>query len=196
MNLSFAITFDYLCPFARNLNEAVIEGLAAGAEWDVTFRAFSLSQTKVGDAEMDVWERPAGSEGTRGVLALQWGIAVREEWPAAFHTFHTELFAARHDFAFDTGDDAVLMEVARSSGLDGSAIGAFVADGGPRQTLRQEHEELVAGWGVFGVPTLIVDDEAVFVRSMERHRPDEVARLLELVAWTNLNEFKRTRIPR
>ncbi len=196
MSLSFAITFDYLCPFARNLNESVIEGLADGAPWDASFRPFSLAQTKVGDGESDVWERPAGSEGTRGVLALQWGIAVRDEWPQVFATFHIELFCARHDHGRDIGDETVLSEVARASGLDGSAVAAVVSAGGPRLKLQQEHEDLVAGWDVFGVPTVIVGEEAVFVRSMERHRPDEVSRLLELVTWTNLNEFKRTRIPR
>ena len=195
MNASFTITFDYLCPFARNLNEAVIEGLAAGARWDVTFRAFSLAQTKVADDQPDVWARPSGSKGTRGVLALQWGIAVREQWPEVFPAFHLELFAARHDHGRDIGDEAVLMEVAQRSGVDGPAVAAAVATAAPRQMLQAEHEELVAEWGVFGVPTIIFGDEAVFVRSMERHRPDEVARILDLVRWTNLNEFKRTRIP-
>jgi hypothetical protein len=196
MNQTFAITFDYLCPFARNLNEAVVEGLAAGAGWDVTFRAFSLSQTKVDNDEPDVWERSVGSDGTRGVLALEWGVAVRDEWPAAFTGFHIELFAARHDRGLDIDDEEVLDEVARASGLVGSAVAAVVADGGPRRALQLDHEDLVGQWDVFGVPTLIVDEEAVFVRPMERHRPDEISQLLELVSWTNLNEFKRTRIPR
>ena len=196
MKRSFTITFDYLCPFARNLNESVIEGLAAGANWDVAFRAFSLSQTKVDDDEPDVWDRPSGSAGTRGVLALQWGIAVREAWPDAFPTFHMNLFAARHEYGLDIGDEAVLFDAALSAGLDAAAVADGVVDGGPRRALRDEHRNLVAGWDVFGVPTLIVGDEAVFVRPMERRRPDEVEQLLDLVSWTNLNEFKRTRIPR
>ena len=196
MSLSFTITFDSLCPFARNLNESVLEGLAAGADWDVAFRPFSLSQTKVDDGDLDVWERPTGSDGTRGVLALQWGIAIREEWPDAFPTFHTDLFAARHEQGVDLGDEAELIEVAHAAGVDGTAVADVVAGGGPRQALRREHQDLVAGWGVFGVPTVIIGSEAVFVRSMERHRPEEIGRLLDLVSWTNLNEFKRTRIPR
>ena len=196
MSVSFAITFDYLCPFARNLNESVLEGLAEGATWDVAFRPFSLSQTKVEDGQPDVWERPAGSDGTRGVPALLWGIAVHQQWPDIFPAFHQSLFGARHDQGRDIGDNSVLSEVAHAAGLDAPAVADVVAGGGPGRTLREEHQDLVAGWDVFGVPTLIVGDEAVFVRSMERHRPDEIARLLELVSWTNLNEFKRTRIPR
>ena len=47
MTTTFAITFDYLCPFARNASEAVVEGLHNGADWNVTFKPFSLAQTKV-----------------------------------------------------------------------------------------------------------------------------------------------------
>ena len=49
---------------------------------------------------------------------------------------------------------------------------------------------------MFGVPTFIVDDEAVFVRLMERDQVDELERMLGLISWTGLNEFKRTTIPR
>ena len=196
MNPSFVITFDYLCPFARNLSESVIEGLEAGHTWHVRFRPFSLAQTKVEDDEPDVWDRAPGDEGTRGVLALEWGIAVRDTWPNAFSSFHTALFAARHDRGLDIGKVAVLAEVAAGVGLEEEEIAAVVAGGAPRRTLQEEHQDLVARWDAFGVPTIIVGDEAVFVRSMERHRPDEVDRLLDLVSWTNLNEFKRTRIPR
>ena len=40
----FAITHDYLCPFARNGAEVVVRALEAGAPVEPDFRAFSLSQ--------------------------------------------------------------------------------------------------------------------------------------------------------
>ena len=49
---------------------------------------------------------------------------------------------------------------------------------------------------MFGVPTYIEGEEAVFVRFMERGRVDDLERALDLLQWTRLNEFKRTRIPR
>ena len=196
MAAAFALTFDYLCPFARNVNESVVEGLSSGAAWEVRFCPFSLSQTKVEDGEVGVWDRAVGSEGTRGVLALQWGVAVRDGWPDAFCDFHLALFAARHEAGADIGDLSVLAQVAGSAGINSETLLAEIESGRPRRTLQNEHQELVSRWGVFGVPTLIVGEEAVFVRSMERHRPDEIDRLIDLIGWTNLNEFKRTRIPR
>jgi len=49
---------------------------------------------------------------------------------------------------------------------------------------------------VFGVPTFIEGDDAVFIRFMERGRVDDLERALGLLEWTRLNEFKRTTLPR
>ena len=44
---TFAVSWDYRCPFARNAHEHVLEGIVAGADWDVTFVPFSLNQVHV-----------------------------------------------------------------------------------------------------------------------------------------------------
>lgn len=64
------------------------------------------------------------------------------------------------------------------------------------KTLAVEHQEVVDRWAVFGVPTFIDGDEAVFVRLMQRHHVADVDAVLDMLAWTRLNEFKRTTIPR
>jgi predicted DsbA family dithiol-disulfide isomerase len=196
MARTFALTFDYLCPFARIANETVIEALRDGAEWDVEFKAFSLSQTKVHEGEPPVWERSAGADGTRGVLALQWGLVVRDRFPDRFFDWHLALYDARFDEARDIDDPAVLADVASSVGLDAAEVAAVVASGEPADALGRQHEEVVDRWAVFGVPTFIVGDEAVFVRLMDRHERAGVERVLDMLEWTHLNEFKRTRVPR
>ena len=191
--MEFAVTFDYLCPFARNANEAVLTGLEQGRDWRVAFRPFSLAQVHVDDGEVPVWDR---QEAASGVLALQWGLAVRDEFPDLFPGVHRALFAARHDRGLDIKDEAVLRDAVASAGADPDAVAEVVAGGRPAKTLATEHSEAVERWEVFGVPTFIVGDEAVFIRFMERDRVEDLVRALELVAWTNLNEFKRTRVPR
>jgi len=42
MTLSFAVTWDYRCPFARNAHEHLLTALESGADWDVRFVPFSL----------------------------------------------------------------------------------------------------------------------------------------------------------
>jgi hypothetical protein len=192
---SFAISFDYRCPFARNAQESVVNGLRQGKDWDVQFVAFSLDQVHVPEGEPPVWERPPGERGS-GVLALEWGIAVRDAFPEHFWAAHLALFAARHDHGEKLADEDVLRKAIISVELDPNAVAAEVASGRPLQTLAGEHSDAVKRWGMFGVPTFCVGDRAVFVRLMDRDTPDDIDPILNLFAFEGLNEFKHTRIPR
>jgi 2-hydroxychromene-2-carboxylate isomerase len=130
------------------------------------------------------------------MLALQYGIAVRDAFPDHFADAHLALFAARHDLGLKIADESVLRDAIEGVGLDADAVGEEVHSGRPLKTLAAEHTEAVERWDVFGVPTFIEGDEAVFVRFMERGRVDDLERMLDLLQWPRLNEFKRTRIPR
>jgi hypothetical protein len=198
----FAVAFDYLCPFARNAAEHVTTGLRGGADWDVTFVPYSLSQGKVAEDDTDVWDRDE-PDTVSGVLAFQVGLAVRDHTPDRFHDVHEAIFAARHDHGEDIKDRAVLRGVLDGAGLDADDLLAIVDDGGPLKTLREEHIEAVERHNVWGVPTFITDARAVFVRIMDRPDGDtEVARrrieqLLDLVDGTiELHEFKQTVLTR
>ena len=197
MSREIAVTFDYRCPFARNGHEAVINAVRAGNLGDVEWRymAFSLDQVHVPEGEPPVWEREPGAWGT-GVLALLYGIAVRDVFPEQFYDAHLALFAARHDHGLKLGHEDVLRDAVTSAGLDADAVAAEVWSGRPLKTLAAEHSEAVDRWAMFGVPTYIEGDEAVFVRFMERGRIDDLERTVDLIEWARLNEFKRTRIPR
>jgi protein-disulfide isomerase-like protein with CxxC motif len=191
--MHFGITFDYLCPFARNANEAVLNGIDAGKPWQPRYLAFSLAQAHTEEDEPDVWDKPTGKS---GVLALQWGIAVRDDFPEHFAATHRGLFAARHDDGLDINDERVIRQAVTTAGADADAVARIVASRTPMKTLAAEHMEAVADWQVFGVPTFIVDDHATFIRFMSRGDVDDLGRALDLLTWTDLNEFKRTTIPR
>jgi protein-disulfide isomerase len=192
---TFEITYDYLCPFARIANEAVVEAIASGADYDVTFAPFSLTQNHLADSDTPVWDK-GPSDGGRGVLAHYWGIAVRDSFPDRFNEFHVALFNAKHDDLVDIDDEGVLASVAEGAGIDPAEIAEIVASGIPAKALAAEHTRLVQDHSVFGVPTFIANDEAVFVRFMERHALEDLDRVVGMVGWTNVNEFKRTTVPR
>ena len=200
MTRSFAVTWDYRCPFARNFHEHVVTGLEAGADWDVHFVPFSLDQVHVAEGELDAWDNPnvCGS-----LLAGQVGVAVRDHWPEQFLAAHHALFACRHDHGADLRDEVVLRNAVAGVGLDAAAVFAEVEAGWPLTTFRKEHEASVSENKVFGVPTVIAGDEAVFVRVMNRPNGDAdlavstVERVLDLlIGWPELNEFKHTSIRR
>jgi hypothetical protein len=191
----FAVSFDYRCPFARNAHESVIAGLRAGRDWDVTFSTFSLDQVHVEEGKPAVWEREPDVWGT-GVNALLWGIAVRDAFSDRFLDWHAAAFAARHDEGQKIAKVEVLGEIAAKAGLDPEAIAAEVATGGPLKVLAEEHTEAVRRHAMFGVPTFVIGDQAVFVRFMDRKNPEDIDRVLDLLEWNDLNEFKHTSVPR
>ena len=162
----FAITHDYLCPFARNAAEVVVRALETGAPFQPEFRAFSLSQVHLADGEPPVWQ--PGAEPRSGVQALQWGLAVRDELPERFPAVHLALFAARHDQGRDLNDPEVLAAAVASAGVDPDEVDKLVASGGPAEALAADHTWAVDTARVFGVPTFVTGQRAVFVRLMDR----------------------------
>jgi hypothetical protein len=191
---NFEVTFDYLCPFARNANEAVASYIKGSGRHAIGFRAFSLNQAHIPEGEAPVWHREPTEWGA-GVTALLYGIAVRDSFPDQFLDFHVAAFALRHDQGLKY-DEPGLQAVASSVGIDVDVLTKEVWSGVPLTTLEFEHTEAVERWSVFGVPTFISGEEAVFIRFMERNHVPDLERALELVEWSRLNEFKRTRISR
>ena len=195
MSRTFSITYDYLCPFARSANETIVEMLLAGASHKVTFLPFSLTENHRQDGDTSQWDLPIDLVGS-GVLALLWSIAVRDGFSNSFLAFHVALFSARHDDGADINDQTLLHSVAESVGIDPGAVLSLVDTGVPAKTFAADHTSSAEEYEVFGVPTFIQGDEAVFVRFMNRHRPADVERVLDMLSWKNLNEFKRTSIER
>jgi DSBA-like thioredoxin domain len=202
MTLSFAVTWDYRCPFARNAHEHILTGLADGADWQVTFLPFSLGQAHVEEGQPSVWEQPGQDS---GILALQAGVVVRDDFSDRFPAVHRALFAARHDDAFKIEDPDVVRTVLQTHGVDDAAVFATIESGDALKRVQAEHEQYVESHTVWGVPTFIADDQAVFARFMNRSRDGADAagsiRTIErtvdlLTGWPELNEFKHTSIPR
>ncbi|HXP33762.1 MAG TPA: DsbA family protein [Acidimicrobiales bacterium] len=192
----FAVSWDYRCPFARNAHEHLAVALADGADWDVTFLPFSLSQVHVPEGGTPVWDDPAKAP---DLLALAAGVVVRDQYPDRFLDAHVALFAARHDQGLDLRLADVVAGVLDGVGLPGDKIVAEVATSGAVQEIRRAHEQAVNELDVFGVPTFVVDDRAVFVRLMSRPQGDAalarrtIQGVLDLFeTMPDLNEFKHT----
>ena len=197
---AFAVSFDYRCPFARNAHEHVVEGLRAGAPWDVTWVPFSLGQVHVAEDEPDIWGRWKDDS---GLLALQAGIVVRDKFPEQFLDVHTALFALRHDHGGKLRDEGAVRGVLEEQGVDADVVLAEIQSGTAIAIVQSEHERAAREHTVWGVPTFILGDQAAFVRYMDRPQGDAdrairtVERTLDLLdGWVELNEFKHTSIPR
>jgi hypothetical protein len=201
MSASFAVTWDYRCPFARNAHEHLLTATESGtADWDVRYLAFSLDQAHVQEGNPPVWDEP---DRYPGLLANLAGIVVRDRLPEQFPAAHRALFAARHDQALDLRERDVVAKVLDQVGLDAAGVLAEIDEGWPLQTLKAEHSGAVEDHSVFGVPTFIQGERAVFVRLLDRPGDDatrattSIEGVLQLLTtWPELNEFKYTSIPR
>jgi 2-hydroxychromene-2-carboxylate isomerase len=196
---AFEITYDYRCPFARNAHEHVLDALEAGADWDVTFLPFSLGQVHVTEGQPDVWDDP---DSETGLLALQTSVVVRDKFADRFYAVHRALFALRHDEGLQLKDPAEVRRVLETAGVDADAVFDEIATGRPLQQVKTEHTTAAETNKVWGVPTFIQDGQSVFVRLMNRPKGDgalattTIERVLDLLGWPELNEFKHTSIPR
>ncbi len=192
------MTYDYRCPFARLVHDHVVEGLRAGADWDVTFLPFCLGQAHVEDGHPDVWDNP---DSDSGLLALQLSVAVRDAQPDVFPDVHQALFEHRHVGGGSLRDRDVLTRILTAHGADAAAAFADVDSGRVLPVVRDEHERYVKSHSVWGTPTFVVGDAAVFVRLLDHAGGDgararrTIDRLLDDIEWPILNELKHTTIP-
>jgi hypothetical protein len=200
MPLRFGLTWEYRCPFARIVSDHVVTALEAGADWEVTWIPFSLTQAHIAEGELDAWDDPSKAD---TLYAMEAGIVVRDRFPEQFLAVHRGLFDARHDHGQDVRQTKVVDQVLSANGVDSEAVRSQIESGWPRAEFRKAYTEVVESNAVFGVPTFLVGGAAVFVRLMDRPEGDgdlarrTVERVVDTITgWPSLNEFKHTSIPR
>ena len=196
---SFDLSFDYRCPFAKNIHLHVITALRAGADFDVTFAPWSLSQGGRNDGAPDVWNDPAYDA---DLISLASAISVRDEQSEYFLDAHEALFRARHDRAIRLVTLDEISNVLAPLGVDMAKVAADVASRRPHDVIAASHKEFDR-FEAFGVPTFVVNDDATFVRYMSEPSEDPEASvelinsLLDMMTnRSDINEFKHTRLPR
>ena len=196
--VSFGLTWDYRCPFARLVHDHVVTGLRGGADWDVTFLPFCLGQAHVEEGDIDIWERP---DDDSGLFALQLGVSLRDMQPGAFLGFHHDTYEHRFNGGGSLRDETILVRLITQNGGDADAAFADVRSGRTLQVVKEEHTRYVTSHQVWGTPTFIMGDKAVFVRLLDhshgdtRIATDTVDRIIRDIEWPILNEFKHTTVP-
>lgn len=199
MTRSFALTWDYRCPYGRIVHDHVVTALKAGADWNVRFLPFCLGQSHVEEGMPDIWDTP---ELDSGIVALQVGISVRDQQPEHFLDVHHALYNHRHNGAGNLRDRDVLSKVIEQHGADAVRVFADIDSGRTLEVVKNEHTQFVHSHSVWGVPTFVLDDKAVFVRLLDLADGDgafamaTINRILDNIDWPILNEFKHTTVPR
>jgi hypothetical protein len=193
----FLLSYDYRCPFAKIIHLHVIAALRAGAEFDVTFVPWTMSQGYREEGAPDVWDDP---ERDSQLLSLAVSTSVQTLMPERFLGVHEALFVARHDRAIRLVSEAEIATALEGLDLDLTAVFEDVASRRPHKVIGEWFREFER-YEAFGVPTFVVDGDATFVRYMDPPTQDpqaSIALIESLVTLMSdqraLNEFKHTKV--
>lgn len=196
--VSFQLSYDYRCPFAKNIHLHVIAALRAGADFEVTFVPWTMSQGYRASGAPDVWDDPSRDDEH---LALAVSTSVRDLVPERFLDTHEALFRARHESAIRLVNADEIVRALAGVPLDFEAIFDDVASRRPHKVIGECFREFER-YEAFGVPTFVVGGDATFVRYMDEPTDgaSSTALIESLVTLMSeksaLNEFKHTRVPR
>lgn len=195
--LTFQLSYDYRCPFAKNIHLHVIEALRAGADFDVTFVPWTMSQGYQASGAPDVWDDPTRDPEH---LALAVSTSLRDQQPERFLDVHEALFRARHVRAIRLVTWDEITAALAGIDVDLDLVAEDLASRRPYKVIGESFREFER-CEAFGVPTFVVGGDATFVRYMnEPTDPSASIALIEsLVSLMSnesaLNEFKHTKVP-
>ncbi|KJF18320.1 DsbA family protein [Acidithrix ferrooxidans] len=196
----FSVNFDYRCPFARNMNEHVVTALKEGADFDVSFIPFNLSQVHVEEGEPSIWEDP---DKTDDLLANEVGYIVSKLYPTEFPSVHLALFALRHEQAKSLKNFGEIANLLEEHGVNPARIQSELDNHTYSREVQKLHETQAKELEIFGVPTIFSDDQAAFVRIMTRPLSSSessttiIERVLDQIFnHPELNEVKHTTVAR
>lgn len=193
----FQLSYDIRCPFAKNIHLHVVKALRDGADFDVTFVPWTLSQGYRAEGDPDVWDDPARDPEH---LSLCVDVAIRDGQPEHYLDAHEALFRARHERGYRLVTPDEIRLVLEPLGVDVDAALADVATRRPHQVLGDSYLAF-ARYEAFGVPTFVVGDDATFVRYMDPPSADTdstaiITSLVTMMANAPaINEFKHTQLP-
>lgn len=194
---SFQVSFDYRCPFAKNIHLHLIAALREGADFDVTFAPWTLSQGHRAKGDPDVWDDPNRNA---DLLALAYGVSIRDRQPDAFLDAHEALFRARHEKGIRLATHDEIASALAETSVDLDAARSDVESRRPYDVIASTYREYQR-YEAFGVPTFVVNGDATFVRYMKspsdttRASAEIISSLVTLMAeQADLNEFKHTKV--
>jgi predicted DsbA family dithiol-disulfide isomerase len=144
---------------------------------NIHWKCFSLEQDhSTRGADFKLWDHPEVT--SRSLKAFQAAKCAQVQGNHLFDTFHMLLFEAFHREPKDTTCDSVLEDMARKATMDVEQFLEDLRSEKSRQLVGQDHSEAEEKYGVFGVPTLIIDKQRPFFLKLGK-LPDSTGEQVE-----------------
>lgn len=184
------VYYDYGCPYVyagalwiRDVKTAL------GDEVDFIWRSFPLEQVNSSEGpDWKLWEQPDDYV-SRGLTSLRAAEAAKRQGIDAFLNVHYALLEARHVDDKNLARRDVIMEAARSAGLDLDAFSAAFDDRTVLANIGRDYERGRNEFGVFGTPTFVFPGGESAYLKMRPKAPEEDA----VAVW---NDFVTTVVGR
>jgi predicted DsbA family dithiol-disulfide isomerase len=178
--------YDFLCPWAYRASEWIreVQQQLGADKLKINWRFFPLEQVNSDqDPSWKVWEQPddfpsRGMEMFRGALA-----AWNQDQGAKFEKFHQLVFRTRHGGHTVNGERPTIHQIAEEAGLDMEQFHRDFADRSLLSRIGEDYEHAREQLGVFGVPTLVFEnDESAYVKMLPKPPAEET-----LAVWEDLH---------
>jgi len=195
---SFELSYDYRCPFAKNIHLHMVSALKAGGKFDVTFVPWTMSQGYKAEGAPDVWDN---EKYDADLLALAVSTSIRDQQPHVFLDAHEAMFRGRHEQGIRLVTIEEIDGLLSPLGVDMKKVRSDISSRRPHQVIGESFKRF-SKVEAFGVPTFVIGNDATFVRYMNPPTSDASASigviesLVSMMAnQPELNEFKHTRAP-
>jgi predicted DsbA family dithiol-disulfide isomerase len=178
--------YDFLCPWAYRASEWIreVQQQLGPDKLKINWRYFPLEQVNSDqDPAWKVWEQPddfpsRGMEMFRGALA-----AWNQDQGEKFERFHQLVFQTRHGDYTVNGERPTIHQIAEEAGLDMEQFHRDFADRSLLSRIGEDYEHARERLGVFGVPTLVFEnDESAYVKMLPKPPAEET-----LAVWEDLH---------
>lgn len=170
------VYYDYGCPYVyagalwvRDVKTAL------GDDVEFVWRSFPLEQVNSAEGpEWKLWEQD-DMYVSRGLNALRGAEAAKQQGPDQFMNYHYAILEARHVEDKNIGRKDVVIEAARTAGLDVATFEAAFADRALMANIGNDYEHGRNVHGVFGTPTFVFPGGEAAYLKMRPKAPEEDA---------------------
>lgn len=157
--MKVTVWIDFVCPYAWTAQRWLFDlQRELGADLEIEWRYFSIEQVNKAAEAPNVWEHP--NDGSSSTMRAFQGVhAAGLQGTDQYLGFMAALFNQRHVGKRNLGTQQILEETAVQSGLDLERFREDLQRDDAFAILQRDHREAVEKYGIFGVPTIMFENE-------------------------------------
>jgi predicted DsbA family dithiol-disulfide isomerase len=157
--MKITVWYDLVCPYAWTAQRWLFDlQRDFGDDLQIEWRYFSIEQVNKAVDAANVWEHP--NDGTSSTMRAFQGVhAAGKQGADKYLSYMAALFNQRHVNKRNLGTQAILEETATQVGLNLEQFREDLNSNEVFDIFQRDHTDAVEKYGVFGVPTIMFENE-------------------------------------